>query len=55
MSQRLEAPIVLNPDSISQNWVSKNNFDLNENLVISFKVNSFNSADKEIGFWYIFS
>ena len=50
MSQQLEAPIVLNPDSISQNWVSKNNFDLNENLVISFKVNSFNSADKEIGF-----
>lgn len=50
MSQRLEAPIVLNPDSISQNWVSKNNFDLNENLVISFKVNSFNSDDKEIGF-----
>ena len=50
MSQRLEAPIVLNPDSISQNWVSKNNFDLNENLVISFKVNSFDSTGKEIGF-----
>lgn len=46
---RFEPPAVLPPESISENWVSKYNFDLNENLSFSFKIISEN-IDKELGF-----
>lgn len=48
---RVESPLVIPPESISQNWVSKNNFNLNEDLTYSFKLRSSNSSGKELGFY----
>lgn len=47
---KLQSPVILPPESISQNWISKENFDLKENLTFSFKLKSSNTSDKELGF-----
>lgn len=49
-AQKLQSPVILPPETLSQNWVSKDNFDLNENLTLSFKIKSNNTSDKELGF-----
>lgn len=48
--KKLESPLILPPESLCQNWVSNDNFDLNENLTFSFKIKSNNTPDKEIAF-----
>lgn len=47
---KLESAIVLPPESISQNWVSKDYFDLSVNLTLAFKIKSTNPVSKEAGF-----
>lgn len=49
-AQKLQSPVILPPEALSQNWVSADNFDLAENLTLSFKIKSNNTSDKELGF-----
>lgn len=48
--KKYQSPIVIPSNSISQNWVSKDCFDLNKTFSINFKLNHTNPSDKELSF-----